>query len=318
LSLLSRTIDLFFKTFQPKQRDSFKIIFLCFAGATIFWFFNSLNKEYTTRINYPILFQFEKDSVVVMEELPRKIRLDVTSGGWNILRKSLGIDNNPVTIELDNPTSTKFLTGSFLLPSISDQINELIINYVVTDTLYFDIEEKLGKKVLIGLDSSGINLDRNHRIVSTCLVQPDTVWVMGPKSIMDTLAPTYTLRVLENEIDARYSRLVSIPLNSNPYLRTNPMEVEVGFDVEELLFMTKRIPAQLRNFPDSVLPYPVKNVEVAFWVRESMVNEPMDTLFQVVVDYNNLNWKDSTVIPRITRKPMFVDSVELVSFQLKL
>jgi hypothetical protein len=319
LSLASKTGKSVLSFLQPKQKDSIKIIFLCLSGATIFWFFNSLNKEYTTRINYPVSFELNEDSVVVMRELPDRIRLDVTSGGWNILRKSLGVDNEPVSIPLNKPTETRYLTGSYLLPTISDQISELLINYVVTDTLYFQIEKKTSKRVALRLDSLRINLERNHRVVSSCVLEPDSLDVYGPKSMIDTLSSIVYVPVKEREIDRNYSRKVTVPLNNNDFLYTSPREIEVRFDVEEMLYLIQRVNVQPVNFPDSLVKSKERwRVELGFWVKESMVNQSVDSLFFVELDYFNLNVRDSTIIPRVRSFPEFIDSLELRTILVRI
>ena len=56
---------------------------MCIVGATTFWFFNALNKSYTTTINYPINVQFDEDQ----KEKYTKIM------GEGIFRFSVGIEN---------------------------------------------------------------------------------------------------------------------------------------------------------------------------------------------------------------------------------
>ena len=151
-----------------KGLNNWKVVVLSLIGATTFWFFNELNKEYTTRLIYPLEFNFQRDSVVVMRPLPETINVDVTSGGWNLLRRTFILFNpTPITIELFNPTLIKFYTRATMMPIVRDQLDELKVNYLVTDTLFFDIEEKQSRIIGLSIDSANTELRDNYRITSS-------------------------------------------------------------------------------------------------------------------------------------------------------
>ena len=118
---------------------NWKVVVLSLVGATTFWFFNALNKSYDTNINYPIEFVFDKDSVVVMKPLPENIRMNVSSGGWNLLRKTYWFNLPPIEIELTNPTSVQYMDRGLLFPIVVNQMTELRVNYIVSDSLFIDI-----------------------------------------------------------------------------------------------------------------------------------------------------------------------------------
>jgi len=96
-----------------------------------------------TSINHPIeLIYPGKDSLTVVGELPKVIRINVTGGGWTLIRKSFGIDSKPLLVKINTPTDTRYLLGTSLSPLINDQITSFRLNSVITDTLHFHIEKK--------------------------------------------------------------------------------------------------------------------------------------------------------------------------------
>ena len=113
-------------------------------AATTFWFFNALNNsEYTTTINYPIELSYPgSDSLLVVGSLPRTVRINVTGGGWNLIRKTLGNRYGALKIDFNAPTDTRYLLGNSLTPLINDQIPTVHLNSVITDSLHFHIEQK--------------------------------------------------------------------------------------------------------------------------------------------------------------------------------
>lgn len=106
--------------FSSSKKESWRVILLCLLAGTTFWLLNALNKNYNTKINYPIRFLLDNaDSVVIVKELPEKVEIDVSGGGWNLLRKTYWFNINPITIPLNNPTQINYILGSSLEPIIS-------------------------------------------------------------------------------------------------------------------------------------------------------------------------------------------------------
>ncbi len=98
--------------FSAKE-GNLKIVLLCVLAATTFWFFSALNKtDYTTRLDYPIVFSYPTDSTYLLSQLPENISVQVSGGGWHLLRKTLLVNTRPVQITLDEPTRVKAIRRS--------------------------------------------------------------------------------------------------------------------------------------------------------------------------------------------------------------
>lgn len=285
--------------------NSWKVVLLSLLGATTFWFFNELNKEYTTRLIYPLKFNFERENVVIMQPLPESIKVDVSGGGWNLLRRTFILFNpTPLTIELDNPTLIRFYSRSTLLPVVKDQLSELKVNYLMTDTLYFHIEEKLSKKVAIQIDSSAIRMRDNYRIISPLSTSLDSVEFIGPKSFIDSLQSPYIVRISENNIDDDFDENIEIPLADDDVIEAIPEEVKVVFEVERFDRLSVAVPFDMLNFPEdsSALPN-IDQIEVNFTVPRSQSRDYEASDFGITVDFNLLDESDSTIFPIMIYSP---------------
>ena len=289
------------------------MVALCVLGATTFWFFNALNKDYATRINYPIEFIFDEEDVVVVEELPEKVSLVVSGGGWNLLRKTLWFNTSPIQILLENPTSQKFITKASLASIISDQLNEVRLNYVVTDTLYLNIEDRESKRVAIVVDSAGISLEKGFRIVSPVEVEPDSALFSGPSSFIRQLADSFLLPVPYKQLDKSFDNVIDLSELESDKIQMEPDQIHIRFDVAHFTRATREVPIRPVNFPadSSVFPRQM-TAAVTFAVRDELLAAAQNAEIELIADYRRLNPQDSTVTLTVGEVPDMIHDVEIV------
>ncbi|CAN5141203.1 YbbR-like domain-containing protein [soil metagenome] len=294
--------------FASSTRENWQIVFLCIVAATTFWFFNALNNTYTTRLNYPIEFIYDGEGVVVVERLPSRITLDVSGGGWNLLRRTLWFSINPLKIRLDNPTERKYILGASLQTIISEQISEINLNYILTDTLPINIERKITKKVAVKVDSANISLGESHRITSPVTTTPDSIEVEGPSSLIDTFSDKIVLPVPKQEIVQNYKADITVkPDNTSNLLSVRPENVVVNFDVSAYTYQEKLVQLEKLNFPaDSSLLIKDDGVIVSFHVDEKNLERVPDAKFKIAVNLRRMDPEDSTLTPVIVQHPDYV------------
>lgn len=286
-------------------------------GATTFWFFNAFNKSYDARITYPIEFVFEADSVLVMKPLPTDVQVDVSGGGWNLLRRTSWFFVEPITIALDNPTEIGYYTRASLTPIVTDQLAELRINYVVTDTMFIHIEEKKQKQVKLVLDSLGIPLEENHRITSQLTIAPDSITLIGPSSFIDTLRTAYPLGLPLRSISSTFDRNVRVGTPNDMLIRVQPEEVRVHFEVDRFDRFHLRVPVETRNFPDSTITLNEPVVEVFYTLARSKKEDYKISDFAVMADWQMRNKKDSTIMAILVYYPEHALDVEIIPSTVK-
>lgn len=306
-----------FRFLLPGLKDNWKVVVLSILGATTFWFFNAMNKSYDTRVDYPLSYTFAEDSVVVMEPLAKQIKIDVTSGGWNLIRKTLRINATPINIPLDNPTEIKFLTRSSLIPMISDQLDGLRLIYVVTDTLFFDIEEKVTKKLPVYIDSISIPLSQSYRMISSIYCNVDSALVSGPKSTMSEMPEYVQLDFSNMSIDGNFDEELDYFVGE--HVKVQPSEARVKFLVAKYLAREISIPIELLDFPEDSSAYLADNNIVLYYtIKESDEDEVSASDFSVTVDYSMRNMNDSTVVPILMYAHEKALDIVLASDRIKL
>ncbi|MEQ9466076.1 MAG: hypothetical protein RLN88_01620 [Ekhidna sp.] len=303
----------------PNILGNWKVVLLSFLGATTFWFFSALGKDYNSRIKYPIEFIYNKDSLVAIKPLPEYVDIDVSGGGWDLFRESFWFGGDPIVIELDNPAAIRYLTRPTILPIITEQLNEYRINFLFTDTLFVNIDRKISKKVKLRVDSSSISMDADHRITSPITLTPDTATIVGPTSFLDTIRRDYAIKLDAENIDKTFDRFVKLGLPEDFGIQSNPPTVNVKFEVDQFDRLDLMAKVEMQNFPrDSSVYVTNPEVTVRFVVQRELREEYFADDFKVVVDYNLINKADSTAPAIVVFHPENVIEVETIPDSLSI
>ena len=311
---MERTQNIYF----PKG-NSWKAVLLSILTASIFWLFQSLNKNYSTNLTYPITFDFPREQYVIVEELPDEVQINVSGVGWNIFKKTFFFGVNPIRIELETPALAAKIVGAALLANVNDQLPKLQVNYVISDTLYLHIEPKISRTFSVFVDSLSIDLKDDFRVVSPVSVRPDSVTISGPPSVINPLPPNLPLQINQKNIDDSFEEMISVEVKEQQsLLDIVPEEIIVQFDVEE--FVTVSYKLQLTRLQDLTLGIYALDSTVHVTYSIARFNQDAIDKHQILVValLETLNKEDSTVQLSIQSYPELISSISLDSTSLFL
>jgi YbbR domain-containing protein len=242
--------------------------------------------------------------VIIIDPLPNTVKIDVSSGGWNLFRRTLWFSVDPLKIDLDNPADIRFLTRSTLKPIVDDQIEGLNINYLMTDTLFINVQRKVSREVQIMVDSITLPLTNSYRIVSPIEIDPLTVTLSGPETIINSLQDHYYVMPDINRIDDEVSEEVKIPLPFENLMESNPQTVNISFNVDRFDRARITVPLELLNFPeDSSSIISDTSVIISYTIQRDLTEEFTQLDFGVTLDFELLDVTDSTIQPILIYYP---------------
>jgi len=306
-------------TLKPLRRANWTVVLFCLFTAAIFWFFNALNKVYTTRINYPIAIAINTDSLVFVTKPPSTIPINVTGGGWQLLKRTISLNSNPIIITPENPVKTTFFTAANLLPEVSNQMTDLNINHIAIDTIFFVIEQKAMRKLAINVDSAKINLKENFYITSPIEFGPDSVRFFGPKSLIDRLPNVFVVSLSDKNIDSRYNAQLSLDLFLPALVRKDPEDIYVRFDVEEFIPQKSTITIGKVNFPyESKIDLEQKTIEVQYKLQRSLKSKFKTEDIILVADLETIQKGDSTIDVVVMDLPSYIKDVTFSPSKVKV
>jgi hypothetical protein len=265
-----------------------------------------------------VQFELVDSNLVVMEDLPDKVPISVTGGGWNLLRRTSWFDVQPLILTVYNPTEQKFLLGRNLLGRFRDHLDEIEVNSVLQDTLRLNVERRIRKKVPVMVDTLAIYIRKNYRRITPVTLTPDSVEFIGPESEINSLPDTVWISVEAKDIDKDFSEDFEMQVDYAPHSRVEPPSISMTFGIRKLEEVNGNVPIDPIFFPQNAgLILEDSTISLTILAYENMVTSLKPTSVQVVADYRKMR-RDSTILPEVVYIPDEVLGVVMDSVRIKV
>jgi hypothetical protein len=299
------------------NRRNWKAVLLSIVAATLFWFFNALNKTHSANITFPLQFEYDEEKYIPVSLLPDRIRINATGVGWELFWKSSGLKGTPLIIPLERPTEIKKIVGSSLSPLFSTQLEGLQINYVLTDTLYLDLDVRGHKKVALQLDSADRLIARGYIRSGATVIEPDTVVVSGPAKLLAALPSAIDLMVPETKLRSSLKETIEVPL-PHPALTVSPPLVNVFVPVEEALEQAVPIQVVIRDIPAGYKPViDVEKVTCYFQVPASFADTLSFRGVEATISLKDVPRGTHKILPTLSKLPPYIRLVRTDTLLVK-
>lgn len=268
------------------------ILVLCIGIASFLWLLIKLSDSYTWRVPAALVYANLPENKVAVRELPKKVELLVTTTGFKLLLARFRIINITLPVTYRENTKQPYLLSSDL---VSDIANEMPLGYTLIslspDTIFLEFDKKTSRKVPVKL-SGEVSFAKQYEVRNRPTVTPDSIWVSGPASILDTLShwPTETL-VLANLKESKKGNVqLQKPQYSSIELATK--EVSYELEVESFTQITREIEIELINVPRNkrITAYP-KKVKVFVHVGLSNLDAARSASITAQADFAGINLK---------------------------
>jgi YbbR domain-containing protein len=307
---------------SAKKISDLKVVVLCIATATTFWILNALNKDdYTTVVDYPIEFVFDREKFIPIEELPTTIQVEIKGNGWDLLRKYFKLNSQTFPILIPKASEKNFLLASDLKRSLGEFLTPTQLISVLDDSVKYQIDEIITMKIKPTLDSTSYSMAKNIRLDSKISFSPDKLTIKGPESILRAMKDGFPIALNESKINKNIQKQVEITMPSKygNLLSIKEEFVNVEFEVAILLEGNKRLKLRKINFPKSVS---ISNEQVSFMafylVDEKKAPELKDMEFEAVLDYSKRDKEDSTLFVLMSPNPKYLEQVRIEPPLIKL
>lgn len=210
---------------------------LCLLAAAVIWLLNALNKNnYTVSVQYPIEFVYDQKLYVPTSPLPKTVTVSITGNGWKLVRKSwLPFRSQPIRYPVSRPLQTKYINTASLAALLTDHAKDVRVNFVAGDTLELNFDRLAVHDVPVVIDSAHIDLAAQMVVSSLINVSPRTIRFEGPARLLRAMPDTITVKIPARRLALSYDEELRLPIPRHPLIRASADQVQVSFEVAELL-----------------------------------------------------------------------------------
>ncbi len=302
------------KDYKLRQKILSFLFFLLLSF--IFWLFKILDNYYTTNLSFPVEFVPYRVDMVMVGDNPKNLTLNVTGQGYTLVKKKFAINPKPIVIQMLVLNLKQVSKGSHHYYAITHPLKEYIqrqlgteltLNFLYPDTLWFNLSPITYKKVKV-IPNVKIKYVKQHMLEGDLIVQPDSIEVKGPITMLDTLSAVYTEYVTFIGVFRSFTRILPlIPIHQVSY-STN--EVSVTIPVEKFTQASLTIPIKTVNVPDSIhLTLLPSKINVEFLVSLKNYKKINPSLFSIIVDYKDCIASSNKLPVRIDRSPYMIKNL---------
>lgn len=230
------------------MKKNIPTISLIIAFSILLWIFVSFEGDFSLSLKLPIRLIDIPENHSVSEISSNDVSISLKGKGWVLAQHTLGRDpkfNIPSPYESGvNEISTRNVLFANSWLSSALQLTE-----INPEKITIKIEETISKKVEI-VPVISLNYKAGYGLVSPVTIEPDSVVVTGPKSIIDNINIVNTKTKMLSNIEDESS--VILGLEGPQYVSMDVKDCKVSFDVqkivdkvfEELEIDTKNIPSR--------------------------------------------------------------------------
>ena len=304
---------------EKLKNDKQIVAFLvCLLIATVLWFLNALNKDYTSMISYPVKYVNPPSKRFLANSPPAKFDLKIEAHGFTLLRHKLGLSFSPIILNVNAITRNKEAESGVynirtedLIRRISDQVSkEISISEIRPEYITLILDSLVTKKVPVRL-----NLKTEFRpqfyLEEPISASPDSVKITGPAMVLDTISFLNTESKTFERLDAITEKAVALIHPGKTTL--SPEKVMVKIPVERFTEKELKIPVEVKNKPESVsIKLFPSEVKVSFLVGLSEFESITESDFRAYVDYATISKSNSEEVQVIIDiKPSFIQMLRI-------
>jgi len=262
----------------------------CLILAAFFWVLSALSKTITHTITVPIQYVNLPDNKVPKSSLVKQLKLTVRGPGFNLLRFTLHPTfRQAVPLNLNDFNEQGILNSFTLTNQIKSQLDKIKIISIYPETIDLDLDEKVIKTLKI-IPLSRVGFEKSYFSKQEIQLDPETIQVTGPKSIIDSLKFWETDSILLQNVKTNLSGSINLrkPNNENITLSKNSCKYQLNTDQWTQKSFEIKISSQ--NLPEDLNVYlSPKKATVSIQLPMSEFEDFEADLFEVNADFKDVD-----------------------------
>lgn len=193
------------------------IFLLCVAISTLFWLFNKLSQETTATLSKPIVFESLPDGLVAASQSDNFIKYRLKSTGLRLIRTFWFSPADTLFIQADvlpllrrEGRNLYFVDEARLNSMLTNRFGQFSsVETVQPDTVFVELVAATTKLLPVKPDAD-ITFEQRFRLHGEMSIEPDSVLLTGPASILDTLKYVTTEHWVSGRLRQNTEQMLSL------------------------------------------------------------------------------------------------------------
>lgn len=295
------------------------LVFLFFLAVSfVFWILQALNETLEREVQVGLQLTEVPSGVVLIDSLPPSVRVTLRDRGLTLARHNISNLFRRSCIDIDFSAYDSGKEDAEVIISPYDLQRLLSRHFAAStriqsfrpDTLHFAYNRGRSRTLPVRLDGSIRTSAQNY--VQSVSIEPDSVRVYAPATVLDTMAFVYTEPFVMDELDEHTSR--KIALRHQKQVKYAPDHATVNVSVGYYTEKSVMVPVIGLNFPaeKKLRTFPAQ-VRVTFRVESGRYQQVSADDFVLATTYEELlqNSEESKLPLHLKSTPEGVSDIRL-------
>lgn len=290
----------------------------CVLISAFFWMMMTLSKEYGVVFNFPVKYINPPTDKVIANHLPVAIDIEIRAKGFSILAYKIRHRQETVLIDIKNlkPLYDKnhyYLLTNSRLDKITAQFdNDIKIQKIYPDTIFFNFNKKLTRKVPVKANLT-VEFDKHYQQSDSVKLFPAQIAVSGAADLVNKVKYVQTAPMrLKNVTDSAVVKLDILKTPDLKLLDISQTIVEAKVTAAKYTEGSMELPVEIENLPRgyNLKIFPDK-VTVKYNVAFQNYEKITASQFRVVVDYDKIEEGSTRLKVHLLKFPSEVRAIKL-------
>ncbi len=260
----------------------------CFFISCMIWVVTTLSEKYENEIVVAVEYINLPEDKALIEALPDKWYIWAEATGTALI-KHTNFSPKTIVIDYEKHVSNNELHTDTQKKHFEEQLDGFQIANISPPVVYFKLEKKVKKVVPIEF-MADIEMVQHFYQSEAPIIMPDSMLVVGPASIVDTLKSWKTEPLTLREVNKDYKGDINLKKSDLASLKLSFERVSYWVKVVEFTEKRITVPISILHLPKNmnIFPYPQK-VNIKFQVSIEEFDEISNDHFTVVSDFGKIN-----------------------------
>lgn len=290
-----------------KSDNNWIVLVGSFVFSISLWFIFGLNQQHTTTLKYPIKFTGIPEAAFLTQDASEYLEISVSGPGIQLLGESLLPGQDSITIPYWNSDRDFTLASQVLINNAHFRDKGLSFNQLITDTIWCPLYYLAAKKIPL-IDRVDIQLAAGFQLLKTPTMTPDSIRIIGPKEVVDTIHFWHTEKYTSNWIEKEgKAKLTIFVPDTAQGIKVSPKTIQYTINPQRFTEASIKIPIKIVGGPsETTVKLEKDTLRIDILTPMDKFEEIIRRQFELNIPYAQLDPSISFILPDLSFLPEYV------------